>query len=101
MHEDLGRFRLKRYLTRICRRIDPELCPHIVEAWRFGLEALMLLLDTAVEFSETHDVIMKLLFAICDKPLSPNPVYYCLAFVYRENHDDLSGTQYLWNPEYN
>ncbi|KAF5853664.1 hypothetical protein GGP41_006449 [Bipolaris sorokiniana] len=64
-----------------------------------GFEVLMLLLDTVAEFSEPHDVIVKLLFAIRDIPPSPNPVYYYLASMHRENLDDLSGKRYLWKPE--
>lgn len=64
-----------------------------------GFEVLMLLLDTVAEFSESHDVIIKLVFAIRDIPPSPNPVYCYLASMHRENHDGLSGKRYLWKSE--
>lgn len=64
-----------------------------------GFEVMILLLDTVAEFSESHDVIIKLLFAIRDIPPSPNPVYYYLASMHRENLDGLSGQRYLWKPE--
>jgi hypothetical protein len=64
-----------------------------------GFDVVRLLLETVAEFSESHDAIIKLLFAIRDIPPSPNPVYNYLASIHREDYDGLSGLRYLWNPE--
>ncbi|CAI9629953.1 unnamed protein product [Alternaria burnsii] len=64
-----------------------------------GFDVVRLLLETVAEFSESHDAIIKLLFAIRDIPPSPNPVYTYLASIHCEDYDGLSGLRYLWNPE--
>ena len=64
-----------------------------------GFEVLMLLLDTVAELSGPHDAIIKLLFAIRDIPPKPNPVYYYVHSMHRENFDNLSGLRYRWKPE--
>ena len=64
-----------------------------------AFEFQRLLLDTIAEFSESHDAIIKLLFAIRDIPPSPNPIMASFASMHRENLDDLSGRRYLWTPE--
>jgi hypothetical protein len=64
-----------------------------------GFDVVRLLLETVAEFSESHDAIIKLLFAIRDIPPSPNPVYTYLASIHREDYDGLSGLRYLWKPE--
>lgn len=77
-------------LSSVCASSKPE---------DVGFEVLILLLDTVAEFSESHDVIIKLVFATRDIPPSPNPVYCYLASMHRENHDGLSGKRYLWKSE--
>jgi hypothetical protein len=64
-----------------------------------AFEFQRLLLDTIAEFSETHDAIIKLLFAIRDIPPSPNPIMVSFASMHRESLDGLSGRRYLWKPE--
>ena len=58
-----------------------------------------LLLDTVAEFSQPHDAIINLLFAIRDIPPSPNAIMHSFASMHREHLDGLSGRRYLWKPE--
>ncbi|KAF2827942.1 hypothetical protein CC86DRAFT_369131 [Ophiobolus disseminans] len=64
-----------------------------------AFEFQTLLLDTVAEFSEPHDAIIKLLFAIRDIPPSPNPITRSFASMHREHLDALSGGRYPWKPE--
>ena len=64
-----------------------------------GYEVLMLLLGTVAEFSEPHDAIVRLFFAIRDIPPKPNPVYNYVHSMHRENLDNLSGLRYRWKLE--
>ena len=64
-----------------------------------GFEVTNLLLDIAAQFSTSHDPIIALLPAIRAIPPTPNPVYYHLESMHRENYDGISGLRYLWKPE--
>lgn len=64
-----------------------------------GFAVLTLLQETAAEFPEPHDAIIRLLFAIREIPPKPNPVYYYVHSMHRENLDNLSGLRYRWKPE--
>ncbi|KAI4656176.1 hypothetical protein J4E93_000895 [Alternaria ventricosa] len=64
-----------------------------------GFEVTNLLLDTVTQFSTSHDPIIALLPAIRAVPPTPNPVYYHLESMHRENYDGISGLRYLWKPE--
>ncbi|KAI4619696.1 hypothetical protein J4E83_005551 [Alternaria metachromatica] len=64
-----------------------------------GFEVTNLLLDIAAQFSTSHDPISALLPAIRAIPPTPNPVYYHLESMHRENYDGISGLRYLWKPE--
>ncbi|KAI4644794.1 uncharacterized protein J4E78_009613 [Alternaria triticimaculans] len=64
-----------------------------------GFEVTNLLLDTVAQFSTSHDPIIALLPAIRAIPPTPNPVYYHLESMHRENYDGISGLRYLWKPE--
>lgn len=64
-----------------------------------GFEVTNLLLDTAAQFPSSHSPIIALLPAIRAIPPPPNPVYYHLESMHRENYDGISGLRYLWKPE--
>ncbi|KAJ4314699.1 hypothetical protein N0V94_006332 [Neodidymelliopsis sp. IMI 364377] len=61
-----------------------------------GFEVLVLLLETVAEFSEPHDAIVRLLFAVRNVPPKPNPIYYHVHSMHRENLDNLWGLRYRW-----
>ncbi|KAI4945599.1 hypothetical protein J4E91_007942 [Alternaria rosae] len=64
-----------------------------------GFEVTNLLLDTIAQFPSSHSPIIALLPAIRAISPSPNPVYYHLESMHRENYDGISGLRYLWKPE--